>query len=328
MKRKKLVMAICLVVAVLLFHSSNILAEDVTLTIATINPHTSILGEVMTKFGDLLDEKSNGTIKAKVFLGGQLGDASSLYQAVIDGNIDIIQSDTGWFAEQHPVFDVLECNYLFKGQDHYKKVLNTRGSFKFFEDKLLKDPGLRTVFYVGGLERDILSTYPINSIEDLEGKTMRSKSVATNMEWWELIGARPVPVSFSELYTAIQTGVVNGSQNSLDAMINKRLAEVAKNVARTQHNIHLGMVVMNEQKFSSLTEKQQKTILETGYEVQQEFIDEAFATNDQAAQKLEDEFGVTITYPDKEPFIEASRKQLWDLAEKYDVESEIKNIFE
>lgn len=328
MKVKKISSLLLVMVTLFMVHVGVVYAEDLTLFIATITHHNSLLGEAMAGFGDLLEEKSNGSIKANVFTGGQLGDASSLYQAVINGNIDIIQSDTGWFAEQHPVFDILECNYLFKGSEHFAQVVNTPGKLKFFEDKILKDPGLKTIFYVGGLERDILSTYPVNSIEDLNGKTMRSKSVATNMEWWQSIGASPVPVSFSELYTAIQTRVVNGSQNSLDAMINNRLAEVAKFVARTQHNIHLGMVVMNNKKFESLTPGQQKIILEAAQEAQRIYIKKALDTNDLAAQKLVDEFGVTITNPDKEPFIEASRKQLWDLAKKYGVEDTIKDIFE
>lgn len=328
MKIKKISSLLLVMITLVMVHVGDVYAEDLTLFIATITHHNSLLGEAMAGFGDLLEEKSNGSIKAKVFFGGQLGDASSLYQAVIDGNIDIIQSDSGWFAEQHPVFDILECNYLFKGADHFEQVLNTPGKFKFFEDKILEDPGLKTIFYVGGLERDVLSTFPVNSIEDLNGKTMRSKSLATNMEWWELIGARPVPVSYSELYTAIQTGVVNGSQNSLDAMINSRLAEVGKYVARTQHNIHLGLVVMNNKKFQSLSPEQQKIILEAGQEAQRIYIKKAFETNNLAAQKLVDEFGVTITNPDKEPFIEASRKQLWDLAKKYGVEDTIRDIFE
>ncbi|MCJ7449933.1 MAG: hypothetical protein MUO72_19850 [Bacteroidales bacterium] len=126
------------------------LAGEVTLTAATVNQELSHNGKGLSAFAKTVEEKSNGKLKIKTFFVGQLGDASSAYQSVIDGDIDIIMIDAGWFSEKHPVFNILECFYLFKGSEHYVEVMNTPGKLKFFEDKILKDPGLKTIYYDGG----------------------------------------------------------------------------------------------------------------------------------------------------------------------------------
>lgn len=332
MKKLSLIIVSSLIAVLLL--SSFTFAEEkkidskIQLVVATINPEDSHLANSLIAFTDKIKEKSDGRIEFRVFLGGQLGDASSIYQSVINGDIDMILSDTGWFAEQHPEFDILETNYLFKSKEHYESIINTPGKLSFFEDKILEIPGLKTVMYVGGLERNIISTFPINTIDDLKGKNMRSKSVSTEIDWWRSLGVNPVPIAFQEVYTAIQTGVVNGSQNSLDAMIKMRFAEVAKYVARTQHNLHIGFIVINNEKFNSLDPNLQKIILDAGKEIQPIYIAKAFEKSDQLVEQLKKEFNVEFTNPDRTELIEASRTQMWDLAKKLNIEAEMKKIFE
>jgi TRAP-type transport system periplasmic protein len=325
-------MILALVVLVLLV--SGVLASGQTetggtveLTAATINPENSHLARSMKAYLDAVEEASNGRISITFYPGGQLGDASTLYESVVTGNIDIVMSDAGWFAQDHPEFDVLESSYLFRDKDHYLQLLNSEERLGFFEDLILESPGLRTLMYVGGMERNIISTFPINSISDLQGKTMRSRPVTTELEWWELLGARPEGVAFQETYSAIQTGVVEGSQNSLDAMISMRFMEVAKNIARTQHAIHLGMVVMNEERFQSLPSDLQQLLTRVAREVQPEYLERAFEDSDRQLEELQSEYGVTVTNPDTEPFIEASREQMLQIAQELDIEDEMREIF-
>jgi len=304
------------------------LTKPVELVGATINPESHYLAKSLIEFAEIIEEKSNGELKTKVFTGGQLGDASSIYESVIKGNIDVILSDFGWFGEQNPEFKILGTYYLFKDRDHYESIVNTPGKLSYFENLILEDPGLRKVYYVGGTERDIISTFPIYSIDDLKGHTMRSKATSTEMEWWKLLGANPVPVAFKEVYTAVQTGVVEGSQNSPDAMLSYRFVEVNNYVARTQHSLQLLMCVMNNDKFESLPKDLQKIILEAGREVQLKYIAIGFNEVDEKIKTIEDKYGLEVTYPDKDPFIKVSRKQMWTLAEEYGITDLVKEIFE
>ncbi|SFL79098.1 TRAP transporter substrate-binding protein [Salibacterium qingdaonense] len=301
--------------------------ETTEMVAATINPEGSLLANALQALADEIETRSDGAIEFQVATGGQLGNASSLYQSVISGDIDMIYSDSGWFSEHHPEFDALGTNYLFEGEEHYKEVVNSEDSLQYFEDLLVEEPGLKTVMYAGGLERNIISTFPIESIEDLQGKTMRSKNESTELEWWRNLGANPTAVAFDEVYTALQTGVVEGSQNSMDAMIEQRFGEVADYVARTQHNLTLGFVVMNNEQFEALDSDMQDVVMNAAQDVQEEYINKAFEKSEEDVQTLKDEFGVEFTNPDREAFIEASRKQLQAIAEKHGIQDEIDDIF-
>ena len=317
-----------LLICILFFFTLTIYGESIDLVAATINPEGGYLARSLIEFAEKIDERSNGQLKTKVFTAGQVGDASSIYESVIQGNLDIIVTDIGWFVEQNPVFEILETCYLFKNREHFKSIFNTPGKLEYFENLILKNPGLKLIYYVGGSERDIISTFPIRTVDDLDGKIMRSKSTSTEMEWWKLLGANPIPIAYNELFTALETGVVLGSQNSPDGMITMRFVEVCKYLARTQHYLQTTAIVMNKSKFDSLPEELQKIILEVGKEVQLKYIDIGFDEVDENIKTIKEEYGLEITYPDKEPFIEISRKQMWDLAEKYKITDLVKEIFE
>lgn len=301
--------------------------ETVKLVAATITPKNSLLASALTAFGDEIESQSDGEIEVTVHTDGTLGNASSIYQSVISGDVDMIYSDSGWFAEQNPVFEVLGAYYLFKDREHYESIVNTEGELSYFEDLLVEDPGLKTVMYAGGLERNIISTFPINSVEDLEGKTMRSGTGSTELEWWRNLGADPTSIAFSEVYSALQTGVAEGSQNSLDAMIQQRFGEVAKHVARTQHRLDLGFVVMNNERYNSLSDEHKEAIERARDVVQPEYISKAFNQTEEDVETLKNDFDVSFTDPDREEFIERSRVQLNELAEKYDVEDIVDETF-
>ncbi len=301
--------------------------EDLKLVAATINPEGSHLADTLKAYAGEIESLSNGAIKIDVFPGGQLGDASSLYQSVTDGSVDMIYTDPGWFSERHPEFDILEGNYLFKDKEDFLAIANDPHKLDYFKNKLIEDPGVVVLMIAGGLERDIISTFPINSIDDLKGKNMRSKATSTVMDWWSSLGANPVPIAFSEVYTAVQTGVVNGSQNSLDAMISMRFAEVNKYVARTQHNISIGFIVINKDKYEKLSPELKTVLAEAATKIQPVYLEKAFALSDEKLKTLQSEFGIEITNPDKAPFIEVSRKQIIDLANKYNVLDVVNEIF-
>lgn len=298
------------------------------LVAATINPNDALLTKALIAFSEEIEIQSEGRITVDVHGGGTLGNASSLYQSVINGDIDMIYSDTGWFAEHHPEFDILSTNYLFEDQEDFETIVNTDGKFSYFEDLLIEKPGLKTVMFAGGLERNMISTFPIESVTDLKGQSIRSGGSASELEWWASLGANPTTVDFNEVYSAIQTNVVHGSQNSLDAMIEQRFGEVAKYVARTQHNLTLGFVVMNNERYESLSNENKAAIEKAKEKVQTEYIKKAFEVAEEDITILEDEFGVTFTNPDKTGFIEASRKQTQTLAEEFGITDIVAEIFD
>jgi TRAP-type C4-dicarboxylate transport system substrate-binding protein len=142
------------------------------------------------------------------------------------------------------------------------------------------------------------------------------------------LGANPIAIDFNELYTALQTKVVVGTQNSFDAAIKQRFGEVAKYFARTQHAFNLLLCLVNEKKFASLSPENKKIITDAAAENQKKHIQIAFDSEEALAKKLQADFGVTITYPDKTELIAVSRKLMYDKAKKLNVEAEVRKIFD
>ena len=300
----------------------------VSLVASTINPANTLLGEAFIAFAEEIENQSNGEIEVTLHMDGALGGASSLYQSVISGDIDIIYSDTGWFAEHQPAFDVISSYYLFEDQEHFESVVNSEDKLAYFEDVLRESPGLNTLMYIGGIERNILSTFPIESVEDLNGRVMRSGTGATELEWWTELGANPVSIDLSEVYSGLQTGVAEGTQNSLDSMIHNRFGEVGDYVARTQHDLTLGFVVMNNDRYEQLSDSHKEAIQRAADIVQPKYIEIAFDRAENDMKTLEEEFDITFTDVELDGFIEKSRTLLMDLAEKHDVVDIIEEIIE
>ena len=322
-----LVIVMLMVLTALLYSAGKKEEQKYVFTVATITAETHIQGRALKELGNRLQKETNGRIEFRMFYSGQLGKSETLRDSVIKGNVDIMNEGLGLFSSYHPSIDLLEAFYSFKSLEHFKSVVNTPGKLDYFNNLLLKNPGVRILFYSGGYERDIISTFPINSIADLRGKTMRSRNVKVEMDWWKLLGANPVPVDFGEIYTAMQTGVVQGTQNSTEAMISSRLVEVGKYVARTQHRIEMTGAVMNEAKFQNLPKEFQNLILKLSAEIQKEYIDIAIGETEGHLKTMREKYGITITTPDLGPFVEASRKQFWELADKLNVRTMAEQIF-
>ncbi|WP_040977885.1 TRAP transporter substrate-binding protein [Oceanobacillus jeddahense] len=302
--------------------------DTVELVAATINPSDSLLGEALIAFAEEIENQSDGEIEVTVHTDGTLGNASSLYQSVISGDIDFIYSDKGWFAEHQPVFNALDGYYLFEDQEQFESIVNSEDDLAYFEDLLIESPGLKNLMYIGGIERNIMSTFPIETVEDLQGREMRSGTGATELAWWEQLGASPVSVDLDEVYSALQTGVAEGTQNSLDSMIHNRFAEVGDYVARTQHDLTLGFVVMNNDRYEQLSDEHKEAIADAADIVQPEYIEKAFEQAEEDMRVLEEDFGITFTDVEVDEFIELSREQLLDLAKEYDAEEVFEDIFD
>jgi len=302
--------------------------SEVELVASTINPSDHILTETLTAFADEIESQTDGEVSFTVHSGGTVGNASSLYQSVISGDIDMIYTDTGWFVEHNPEFELLGTTYLYEDQEHFESIIHSDDGLEYFEDLLIESPGLKTLMYAGGNERNIISTFPIETMSDLAGKQMRSGGSSTEMDWWNSLGASPQNIDLSEVYSAIQTGVVEGSQNSVNAMLAERFGEVTTHLNRTAHTIDLGFVVMNNETYESLSDEHKSAIDEAASIVQEEYITKAFEQTESLVDELVEEFDVTVVEPEKEEFMEIGEEQRAEIIEEHDIDEEILQQFE
>jgi TRAP-type C4-dicarboxylate transport system substrate-binding protein len=237
-------------------------AADVTLKLGVVTPTEHPHGVSAREFARLVSEKTDGTVEVTVSDNGALGSYPRLLDAVQTGIIDVTISTPGVMAEYASVTGILELPYNFSSKDHTMAV--TLGDVG---DSIAEGyegvTGVDIHGYMGGAQRNMItSEATINSIDDLKGLKMPTWDWDVMLTRWKSLGALGSVVSFPEVYTALQTGVVDGAESEFSSFTTARWAEVARNISLTQRSITVRPLVGNAAKLGKRTEEQQAAIRE------------------------------------------------------------------
>lgn len=281
-------------------------AADVTLKLGVVTPTEHPHSVSAREFARLVSEKTDGAVEVTVSDNGALGSNPELLDAVQTGIIDFTISTPGVLAEYAPVTGILELPYVFADKDHMMAV--TRGEVGAqIAETYEAETGIVILGYMGGAQRNMITTdATIASIDDLDGLKMRTWEWDVMLNWWKSLGALGSVVSFPEVYTALQTGVVDGAENEFSTFTTARWAEVAKNISLTQHSITVRPLVGNARKLGNLSDEHQAAIREAAKEAADFDVELEGKLDVENMEKLRTEYDVTFTEPDRQPMIEAS----------------------
>ncbi len=217
------------------------------------------------KFDELLKEKTKGDIKLSLFPDSTLGNAQAMISGVRGGTIDIEMSGSPNFSGLVSNLNVIDIPFIFQSKEHAYRVLDGeigQGLLKELEDKGLK--GL--AFWEVGFRSMTNSKHPINKPEDVKGLKIRTNQNPMYVKAFQLLGANPVPMPLSELYTALETKAVDAQEHPIGIVWSAKLYEVQKYLSLTNHGYTPLIVVMNKAKFDSLSPELQKAIVEAAQE--------------------------------------------------------------
>jgi tripartite ATP-independent transporter DctP family solute receptor len=215
------------------------------------------------KFKELLAEKTD--IKVTVFPQGQLGDDREMLEGVPTGLLEVTAATLGPISAFEPKVGLLELPFLFNNLEHLDAVLDGPVGRELL-DGLEKADYKGLCFFDDGINNITNSKRPIHSAADFKDLQMRTIEAPVRIAVVKSLGANPVPVSYSELYTALQTGVVDGQSNPNWVISARSLSEVQKYVSVTNHIWGGAALVMNLKKFNALSPNDQKIVLAAGQE--------------------------------------------------------------
>ena len=222
---------------------------------------TSVSGkDAGVEFKRIVEEKTNGSLEVKHFPDNQLGNDRVITESTIFGDIDIGVSSTSPLATLFPDLYAFDAPFLFlSNEDAYAKLDGETGQaiLKGLEKKGLK--GL--AFWENGFRNFTNSKKAVAEPADLAGMKIRTMENDVHLAAWRALGANPTPMAFSELFTALQQGTVDGQENPLGIIDGNRFQEVQSNVSLTQHVYTPYIVFMNLDKFNSLSKEEQDAIL-------------------------------------------------------------------
>ncbi len=214
-------------------------------------------------FAKEVKAKSNGRIEVQVFGAGTLGGERDFVEGVKNGFIQAGFA-SGVMANFYPNSMVTDIPYLFASETIADRVMDGPYGQKLSED-FLASTGMRNLCFGEVGFRDFTSgKTPIHSPKDLVGMKIRVQETPLYITEMKALGAQPTPIAFTELYTALQSGVVDGQENPIPTIIFAKLYEVQKNVTLDGHNYGVDWFVMNENFFKSLPPDLQKVVQDAG----------------------------------------------------------------
>jgi tripartite ATP-independent transporter DctP family solute receptor len=220
-------------------------------------PHKSAL-----EFAKVAGERSGGSLKIDVFPRQFGASDEELWQHAQNGTVEIDQVNPAYLANMDERFNVTELPFFFASKVEARKV-TTGTTLTSFYDAFVARKGVRVLGTAEvGFRHITNSKRPIRTPEDLKGLKFRTPQWKNLITYFSAIGANPVPMAWSEVYTGLQTGTIDGQENALTTIWNEKVYEVQKYVSLTGHTYQLTGLVVNEAWWKSLSDDQRKALNE------------------------------------------------------------------
>lgn len=221
--------------------------------------HPQVMG--MEKFAELVKEKSGGKIEVKLFPGGVLGGDVQTVSALQGGVVEMTVLNAGILAGNVKQFGAVDLPFLFNSGEEADKVMD--GPFGTNLMKLLPDTGLVGLAYWElGFRNLTNDRHPVTKLEDIKGLKIRTIQSPIPIELFNSLGANAVPLPYTELYTALETGTVDGQENPAANIINAKFYEVQKYMTVTRHQYNPQIVLVSKKFWDGLNDEE-KAVLQS-----------------------------------------------------------------
>ena len=209
-----------LTAALLLLASAGPASAQRKFTFAYDQPRTTAYGIAADIFDAKLKELSGGKLSIDQFPGAQLGQEPVMLQKMRSGDIDFVITSTANASTLAPQAGVFSLHFIFRDKDHLAKTLADPGVSKAFRD-MVKDSvqGAQVLGLLTMGMRNIYSKKEIKSVDDLKGQKIRVQATKTEDTHFPAYGTQTVHMPFGEVYTSLQTGVVNAAENGINVYL-------------------------------------------------------------------------------------------------------------
>lgn len=257
------------------------------------------------EFAKRANEKLGDKAKVVVFGSSQLGSDEELMQKLLLGTVDFALPSTV-MSSVVPEYGMFEMPYLVKDREHMKRIekeivwptLAPAAEAKGYKVIAVWENGFRHITN---------NVKPINKPEDLKGIKLRVPGGEWRVKMFKAYGANPTPMAFSEVFTALQTGVMDGQENPFTQIYSAKFHEVQKHLSLTGHVYTPAYVLVGKNRWESLPEDVRQILEEAAKETQAFVYETAARLEDELLTKIKQESDIQVNEADKDAFIEASK---------------------
>jgi tripartite ATP-independent transporter DctP family solute receptor len=268
-------------------------------------PHSTGYGFSADVFGKKLDELSKGTFAVDQFPAAQLGQEPVMLQKTRSGDIDFMISSTANGATVSPQLGVMSIHYLFENDQHLIKAIGSP-ELNAAVRQLVRDTvqGAHVITLQTLGLRNLYGKREIRKVEDLKGAKVRVQATKTEDTCFPAYGAQTVHMPFGEVYTSLQTGVMEFAENGVNVYLAGKHYEVAPIMSMTEHEANNSVIWVSEKTWNSFTDEQKKWVEAAANEVAKLEPSHAIKLEKESGEKLQ-KMGVKLVQVDKSGFIKA-----------------------
>jgi len=234
------------------------------------------LHRALEKFKSDVEEKSNGKFEVQIFPSSQMGPDREMIESVQSGLLQMAVSPSSFYSNWDTAFDVIELPFIYPSKEIALRTVHSATG-----DKMLARLNNLNLVGLGWLENGIRhvsnNVRPVTKPSDMDGLKIRTMKVPAHVKTFNALGASATPMNFSEVYSALQQGVVDGQENPVAHISAQRFYEVQEYVSLTSHVMTFYIPVMNMEFFSSLSKEDQQLLLSSmkdAEDYQQQLVDE------------------------------------------------------
>jgi len=278
-----------------------------------MNPPTSAAGQQATWLAEAVAKHTGGQIKVTVYPASQLGKLQELAEAVSTGSIALSHNTAAGIGSLYEPFAALDTPYLYRDVDHLMKVVDVGSPvMKKLNEGLVKAAGVRVLYAYYFGTRQLTTKKAVMQPADLSGMKIRAIPFPIYMTAVEGLGAVPVAVDWSEVPTALATGVVAGQENPVNVVLTSKLYESQSHMMLTGHVMNAQVIVINEKVWQGLTPAQREAVSKAAVEVRNRATESVRRQEAEELAKLK-ELKMTVIGPDNGLKLDAFRASVGKL---------------
>lgn len=276
----------------------------------------------MERMGKDLDSISKGKLQLEIYPSQQLGTEREIVELIQLGSVDMTKVSVATLENFAPKIRILGLPYLFKSREHAFEVLDgSIGQALLADIEQFRLKGLG--YYDAGFRSFYSESAPVHTPEDLKGLKIRVMESVTAMDMVKSLGGSPTPISWGELYTSLQQGVVDGAENNPPSFYLSKHYEVCPYYSLDEHTFSPDVLIVGTQFWDTLSEKE-RIWVQTVAKISLAHQRKLWAISEAEALEKVQKAGVKISYPDKEPFIEMTSEMYQD----YEDDAVLKKLIE
>jgi len=288
-------------------------AAQTELKLGHVGEPGSLIGASADEFAKRANTKLGGKAKVVTYGSSQLGGDKEMMQKLKLGTIDMVEPSTIMSSEAD-IFGVFEMPYLVKSRGHMKKIENAL--FWSQIEPAAEKKGVKVLaVWENGFRHITNSKHPINTPADLKGIKLRVPEGKWRVKMFQAYGANPSPMKFSEVFTALQTGVMDGQENPFAQIASAKFYEVQKYLSLTGHVYTPSYLVVSTKKWATLPADVRRILEETAKDTQAWVYEKAAKDDEELLVKMK-AAGIQVNNANKDAFIAASKPVYQEFAKE------------